>query len=57
MKPIIGILSKKGAIPTVTPPNPMSLHNFSKGYAEFRRYAGYYRPVRYRIGSRAMGGY
>lgn len=57
MKPIIGILSKKGAIPTMTPPNPMTLHSFSRGNAGFRRLAGYHRPTRPIIRSRAMGGY
>lgn len=57
MKPILGMISKKGAIETTKVPNPFTLHSFSRGNVSLRRSAGYYRPSRSPIRSRYMGGY
>ncbi len=57
MRPIYGILSKKGPIQSMAVPNPFSLHNFAKGNAQVRRYASYYTPAPLRHRSRSMGGY
>lgn len=57
MRPIIGMLTKKGPALNITPPNPFSLHSFSRGNTVLRRTAGYYRPYRPVLRSRYMGGY
>jgi hypothetical protein len=57
MKPIIGMITKRGAVPTSAVPNPFTLHNFAKRNVQVRRYASYYCPSPLIHRSRTMGGY